>query len=503
MIDEETGARRSALTEASWMMTGLVERRRAHDRVHAVAGGPRSCSPSSPVVGSPTPSCATRVKSLPGRLPGRGSPRDRTAARRRRAASRSPPRTRSSSGIDIGSLDAAVLTGYPGTRASMWQQAGRAGRREAESLAVLVAQDDPLDQYLAQHPEELFDRPAEAAVIDPTNPYVMGPHLRCAARELPLAPDDVGTFFGPQAAPSLEQLIADGDARATHRRNRSTTSGRTPPTARSTSARASGHVYRIVLGGDRRAARHVRRAPRVRHDPSRSGVPASGRAVPGPGARPRRSGGAVVAEADPDFYTQARDVTDIQIVDVRERRALGDAEVCFGDVQVTNQVVGYVRKLVVDQRGRRGPSRSRCRRSRSRPARSWWTIRRHAHRRGIGRPARAAGRGPRRRALRDRPPPAGRDLRPLGRRRRVDARCTRTPASPRSSSTTATRAAPAITERGFRDAERWLHATLEAVRECPCRDGCPSCVQSPKCGNGNEPLDKAAAAALLAVLLRA
>ena len=73
-------------------------------------------------------------------------------------------------GIDIGSLDAAVLTGYPGTRASMWQQAGRAGRRSDESLAVLVAQDDPLDQYLVQHPGELFDQPPEAAVIDPDEP---------------------------------------------------------------------------------------------------------------------------------------------------------------------------------------------------------------------------------------------------------------------------------------------------------------------------------------------
>ena len=113
-------------------------------------------------------------------------------------------------GIDIGSLDAAVLTGYPGTRASMWQQAGRAGRREAESLAILVAQDDPLDQYLAQHHEELFDRPAEDAVIDPGNPYVMGPHLRCAARELPLTQDDLGRFFGPEAEPLVEELIADG-----------------------------------------------------------------------------------------------------------------------------------------------------------------------------------------------------------------------------------------------------------------------------------------------------
>src|SRR6185503_15114172 len=95
-------------------------------------------------------------------------------------------------GIDIGSLDAAVLVGYPGTRASMWQQAGRAGRRSEGSIAVLVAQDEPLDQYLVTHPSDLFDKPPEAAVIDPTNPFVLEPHLRCAARELPLRDEDLG-----------------------------------------------------------------------------------------------------------------------------------------------------------------------------------------------------------------------------------------------------------------------------------------------------------------------
>src|SRR5207302_9015054 len=88
-------------------------------------------------------------------------------------------------GIDVGSLEAAVLAGYPGTRASMWQQAGRAGRRGTGSLAVLVAQDDPLDQYLVSHPDDLVEKPPEAAVIDPTNPYVHEPHMARAPREQP------------------------------------------------------------------------------------------------------------------------------------------------------------------------------------------------------------------------------------------------------------------------------------------------------------------------------
>ena len=88
-------------------------------------------------------------------------------------------------GMDIGCLDAVVLDGYQGTVASMWQQAGRAGRQGEPSLAVLVGKDDPLDAYLLHHPADLFGRPHEAALVDPENPYVLAPHLLCAAFEAP------------------------------------------------------------------------------------------------------------------------------------------------------------------------------------------------------------------------------------------------------------------------------------------------------------------------------
>src|SRR5690606_33376307 len=89
-------------------------------------------------------------------------------------------------GVDIAGLDAVVLAGFPGTVASFRQQIGRAGRRTQGALAVLVARDDPLDTYLVHHPEALLDRPVEATIIDPANPYVLGPQLLCAAMELPL-----------------------------------------------------------------------------------------------------------------------------------------------------------------------------------------------------------------------------------------------------------------------------------------------------------------------------
>ena len=115
-------------------------------------------------------------------------------------------------GIDVGSLDAALIVSYPGTIASTWQQAGRAGRGKEEALVVLVAYNDPLDQYLMQRPEFLFGRSPEHAVIDPENPYLLAGHLRCAAFELPLRTDDVA-LFGEHTAPIAEILEEMGEVK--------------------------------------------------------------------------------------------------------------------------------------------------------------------------------------------------------------------------------------------------------------------------------------------------
>src|SRR5512144_2156855 len=110
-------------------------------------------------------------------------------------------------GIDIGHLDVAVLAGYPGTIASMWQQAGRAGRRSGQSLAVMVATSSPMDQYLAAHPDYLFGAPPEHARINPENPFILVNHLKCGAFELPFA---VGEAFGGDVAPLLAALEEEG-----------------------------------------------------------------------------------------------------------------------------------------------------------------------------------------------------------------------------------------------------------------------------------------------------
>ncbi len=494
IVDDETGARRRALAEASTVMTKLVD-----DGARTI-GFTRS----------------RRAAELLAEFTRRGvsDAQARERIRAYRAGYLAEDRRKIEQeladgdlvavaatnalelGIDIGSLDAAVLTGYPGTRASMWQQAGRAGRRSDESLAVLVAQDDPLDQYLAQHPDELFERPSEAAVIDPTNPYVLEPHLRCAAREFPLSDEEATTFFGPEASPALERLAAQDLVK--HRKERWHDIGATPPHRDLDIRAGGGHVYRIVqedtgqvigTADEHRAFGTLHPGAIYLHQGEQFLVRALDHV----------RGVALVEESDPDYYTQARDVTDIVIVNVLDQRPLGDAELCFGDVEVTNQVVGFVRKLVstnelIGQEQLALPPVTLRTRA------VWWTLPgRLIDRAGVGMPDLAGGiHGAEHCAIGLLPLVATCD--------RWDIGGVSTPLHPDTGLTTifvydGYPGGAGISERGYHAAERWLRATAERLRDCPCRDGCPSCVVSPKCGNGNEPLDKRAAEALTRAML--
>ncbi|HEY7762193.1 MAG TPA: DEAD/DEAH box helicase, partial [Actinomycetota bacterium] len=495
MVDEETGARRSALAESAWLVgrlaalgirtIGFTRSRRAAELLAEWARRE---------VGEPA--LRERITSY------RAGYLAEDRRRIERALTDGELLAVASTnalelGIDIGSLDAAVLTGYPGTRAALWQQAGRAGRRETDSLAVLVAQDDPLDQYLVHHPDDLFDKPPEAAVIDPANPYVREPHLRCAAREIPLGDGELAYFGDPDDVRTSVEAMADR-GELVRRRDAWHDRGKDAP-HRAVDVRAGGgHVYSIVAEdtGELIGTADEHRAYATLHA----------------GAVYLHLGEqylvqkldlvervAVVRRADPDHYTQARDVTDIAVERVLDRSALGDVEQCFGEVLVTDQVVSYVRKSVstnetLDELPLALPAVQLETRG------VWWTI--------PGGVLDRAGVGPR-----DVPGAihaaehAAIGLLPLvATCDRWDIGGVSTPMHPDTGHTTifiydAYPGGAGISERGASSSERWLRATLEAIRGCPCAHGCPSCVQSPKCGNGNEPLDKQGAVALLAAFL--
>jgi DEAD/DEAH box helicase domain-containing protein len=406
-------------------------------------------------------------------------------------------------GIDVGGLDACVLAGFPGTIASMWQQAGRAGRGRQPSLVVLVAGDDQLDQWYVQHPHEVFSRPPEPAVINPANPYVLNAHLACAAYERPLTPGDAG-WWPDVLDDGVRDLVLDDRLKVRSRRR----GGRDEPTAvwagRGWPSNAVG--LRDGTTGEVRIALA---------DGTLIGTVESGRAgaVVHPGAiylhqgRPYRvstldleDGAAIVERTDPGEWTQPRSTTDITIVGAEVRRAVGHSSLALGRVEVRSQVVGYRRfdtfsgELLGVEELHLPPSELATRAF-------WYTVDSSV----LADAGISADRLP---GTLHAVEHAAIGLLPLF------TICDRWDVGGVSTALQADTGLPTIViydgypggagiaELGFANADRHLAATLDVIRSCPCESGCPSCVQSPKCGNGNEPLDKAGAVALLAAISR-
>ena len=492
VIDEESGARRSALTDGSTIMAALAEAgvrsigfARSRRAAELLAEFSRRALPGE---------LKAKVKAYrAGYLAEERRELERALANDELVAVASTNALEL--GIDIGSLDAAILIGYPGTRASMWQQAGRAGRRETSSLAVLVAQDDPLDQYLVQHPADLFDRPPEAAVIDPSNPFVLEPHLACAAREQPLADEEL-TFFGEDAAGAVARL--EERRELVRRRGLLHHAGRSSPHRAVDIRSASGRQFQIVIGetgellgtvDESRAYYHVHPGAVYLHQGEQFEVRELDLV----------SHVAVVDRVDPDYYTQSRDTTDIDVVEALEGAVVHGVPTFYGTVHVTNQVVGYVVRHVatgevIDTVPLAMPPQTLETRA------VWWAIPPEVIARAAVTPAQLPGAA-------HAAEHAAIGLLPLV------ATCDRWDVGGVSTAFHADTGSCAIfiydgyqggagiAERGFRSAERLLEATLETVRTCPCSTGCPACVQSPKCGNGNEPLDKQGAVAMLSAML--
>ena len=493
VIDEESGARRSALTDASSLMARLAE-----EGVKSI-GFTRSRRAAELLAEFTRRELTGELRSKVKSYRAGYLAEDRRELERRLAADELVAVAATNAlelGIDIGSLDAAILVGYPGTRASMWQQAGRAGRRADGSLAVLVAQDDPLDQYLVGHPADVFDKPPEAAVIDPSNPFVLQPHLACAAREHPLTDDELETFW-PGSADSVERLIEAGEL--VRRRNLLHHKGRASPHRATDIRSAGGRSFAIVIGETGELLGTV--------DESRAYATVHPGAVylhQGEQFEVREldlvDGVAVVDRADPDYYTQSRDTTDIRVEDVAERAETpGGVPAHYGTVHVTDQVVAFARKMVatgeiLDVTPLALPPQTLSTRA------VWWAIPAETIARAAIRPTDLPGAA-------HAAEHAAIGLLPLvATCDRWDVGGVSTAFHPDTGSCAifvydGYQGGAGIAERGFRSQARWLEATFETVRDCPCARGCPSCVQSPKCGNGNEPLDKAGAVALLAAML--
>ena len=251
-------------------------------------------------------------------------------------------------GVDIGSLDVALLAGYPGTIASAWQQAGRSGRRHDESLAVLLAGNDPVDQYLMRHPEYFFAQSPEHAVVDPENPYVLANHLQAAAFELPLAEDDVERF-GPLAMPVAGVLADSGEL--TEVAGQYYYAGQANPAHRVSLRHMSDDTFSIVL--KRRDGRPGKQGQD--HEVIANVDSISAPELVYPEAVYLHAGEsyfvreldlvgkvAYVERHEMDYYTQA--VLDSSVVIQQERQSRtgpGESLVAFGDVDVTWQTVAF------------------------------------------------------------------------------------------------------------------------------------------------------------------
>jgi len=400
-------------------------------------------------------------------------------------------------GMDVGGLDVAILNGFPGTIAATWQQAGRAGRRGRGALAILVGADDPLDAYFLHHPSEIFGRPHEAAVIDPSNPHLLGPHLLAACYEDPLPEDEVALSFGPSAPDLLERLA--GEDRARTRAGRWFAAGRGNPGREINLRSAGGPPISIVESGtgvllgtvdSARSHLHVHDGAVYLHQGESFVVEKLD--------LERRL--ALVRSADVDYYTSPRHDTDVEILSEQRKLEWPRASLSLGKVAVTTQVTGYERR-------RQFTGELLAREPLDLPPQTldtvalWYTFSEDllgqagipvAAIPGAAHAAEHAGIG----------------MLPLV------AMCDRWDVGGLSTPLHQGTGLPTIfihdgypggagiAERGFAAWSEHLAATLAAVRDCPCEIGCPSCVQSPKCGNGNEPLDKHGAVRLLDALIR-
>jgi DEAD/DEAH box helicase domain-containing protein len=484
LTDEELGLRASALGEASRLMALLVERgvrtlcfaksRKAAELIHRFTAQRLGDSTRlSPYRAGYTPAQRREIERrlVDGDLLGVSATNALEL------------------GIDVGLLDCVICVGFPGTVASLRQQWGRAGRRE-HGLAVLVASEDALDQFFMREPEALLDRRVEAAILDHSNTRVLDGHVRAAAFEGPLDDADAETL-GPEA---LERAALLPELRRTPRGY--VWAGRDYPAGRFGLRSATPDTFTVVdaaTGSLLGLVERERAYSTVHEGAIYLHLGDSYRVL----ELDHEARTALVEPFVGDEYTQAKKDTMTAILHAtRAERRLG-VELNFGMVTVTEQVVAYQRKRQDGETIETVPLE--LPQTEFETEAIWFAPG----------PGLLAG-------LEDMPRLLGSlhaaehsliALLPLW------AMCDRWDIGGLSTNLHFQTGAPTIfvydghaggvgiTERGFDSFEGWAADTARMLEGCPCEHGCPSCVQSPKCGNLNEPLDKAGALTLLQRML--
>src|SRR4051812_9662369 len=398
-------------------------------------------------------------------------------------------------GIDIGSLDAAICVTFPGTVASLRQMWGRAGRR-GRGLALYVAGEDALDQFFCRHPDEFLDRPVEAAILDPFNEQIHVAHMLCAAHEGPLEAADA-EFLGPSWRTFAEALVSSGDLRERPDGTFVPAHPEEFPAAAVSlrSASRDGVVIVDTGSGELIGTVDVQRSMTTVHDGAIYLHGGRSYEVGGLDLESRR---ALVRPFDGDWYTQPKRETDTYIERLIERREALGVQLSFGTVVVTEQVLAYQKKKLSDHEAIDLVALDLPQTSFATQA-LWYEFDDEV----ANLPLDAM----------------------LGSLHAAEhsqiavlpllAMCDRWDIGGLSTNFHPQTGRPTIfiydghpggigiTRRGFEAFEALVDDAHRLVSECPCESGCPSCVQSPKCGNLNEPLSKAGCVQLMGRMLAA
>ncbi|OPY39021.1 MAG: putative ski2-type helicase [Methanoregula sp. PtaU1.Bin051] len=391
-------------------------------------------------------------------------------------------------GIDVGSLDAVIIAGYPGTMMSTRQQAGRAGRNGRESVAILVAKQDPLDQFFMNHPDEFFSRPSEHIIVDSENPYIVSGHILCAAAELPLRPEADSEFFGESFTAMTGDLVAAGLLRETRRGIVYTGRGRATDAVRLDGL--SAESFRVVCSGNLLETMDRAQAYREAHDGAimlHQGVTYIVTEMDLASHTIR------VAETDVDYYTQPMKEIDLSIIDTTEKKTINGAECAFGDVEVTERYTCYKIKrkdTVLGVEPLDLPPLT------FRTKAFWFVLPTAAEQRTVSAGLDLAGglHGAEHAIIAMMPLFVLCD--------RWDIGGLSVPAYGDAGEPTVFvydgyEGGIGLAEKAFGLLPDLFSASRSLVRDCRCDAGCPSCIYSPKCGNDNVPLDKEATITIL------